>query len=73
MQHTTLKILVVITALFLSCQKAKQDKTTPKTSSISELEGKKCFMSAINKDTTRISLQIDGDAITGEMVWIPTV
>lgn len=71
MQKTTLKILAIITIFLSSCQNAKQGKTTAETPSISELEGKRCFLSAVNKDTTRVSLQIDGDKISGDMVWIP--
>jgi hypothetical protein len=71
MQKTTIQILVAITIFLASCQNKKQEKTTTETPSISELEGKKCFMSAINKDTTRVSIQINGDKITGDMVWLP--
>ena len=71
MQKSIINILVAITILFSSCQNTKQEKTTTETPSISELEGKKCFMSAVNKDTTRVSIQIDGDKITGDMVWNP--
>jgi hypothetical protein len=71
MQKTTIQILATITIFLASCQNKKQEKTTTETPSISELEGKKCFMSAINKDTTRVSIQIDGDRITGDMVWLP--
>ena len=71
MQKTTVQILVAITIFATSCQKAKQEKVAAETPSISELEGKRCFMSAINKDTTRVSIQIDGDKVTGDMVWLP--
>jgi hypothetical protein len=71
MQKTTIQILATITIFLASCQNKNQEKTTTETPSISELEGKKCFMSAVNKDTTRVSIQIDGDKITGDMVWLP--
>ena len=70
MKKITINLLTVI-AVLSSCQNAKQEKATTETPSISELEGKKCFMSAVNKDTTRVSIQIDGDKIMGDMDWIP--
>ncbi len=70
MKKIILNVLAII-AILSSCQNAKQEKTTTETPSISELEGKQCFMSALNKDTTRVSIQIDGDKITGDMDWIP--
>jgi hypothetical protein len=61
-----------IMAMFSSCQNKKPENTTvAETPSISEMEAKKCFLSIVNQDTTRVSLLIDGDKITGEMDWIP--
>jgi hypothetical protein len=72
MQRKSLQIIAIIAIFLSSCQNKKQEKTAiVETPSISELEGKKCFMSAINKDTTRVSIQIDGDKITGDLVWLP--
>jgi hypothetical protein len=34
-------------------------------------DGTYCFMSALNKDTTRISLSVKGDKVEGTKVWRP--
>ena len=71
MQKSIINTFAIITLLASSCQDSKKEKTVTETPSISELEGKSCFMNAVNRDTTRVSIQIEGDKITGEMVWNP--
>ena len=45
--------------------------TTGAGTTASETTGKQCFLAAKNRDTTRVSLTIEGDKVTGEMIWNP--
>ncbi len=81
---TFLNILALSVLSFVAC---KNDKTTTTTTSESTTtttvttapahtdppapSNQMCFLSALNRDTTTVTLVFDGDKVTGEMNWLP--
>ncbi len=73
--------LMVVT--LVSCNKTKQEDTTTQGTEttidvakagvvdVVAIDGKFCFLSATNRDTTKVSLNIVGNNVTGTMVWNP--
>ncbi len=50
---------------------ANKPAEAAKPADAAKADSKMCFMKAEKKDTTTVSLTIDGDEVTGEMVWNP--
>ncbi len=53
-----------------SAQTTTQTDTVA-TATVGATAEKQCFLAALNRDTTRVTLTIVGDNVTGEMIWNP--
>lgn len=68
--------IVSLSLAFLSCQnQAKKDSESDNQTEVKDTtavdNGPLCFLYAENKDTTYVSLMIDGTKVSGEMTWQP--
>ena len=68
--------IVSLSLAFLSCQnQAKKDSGSDNQTEVKDTtvvdNGPLCFLYAENKDTTYVSLMIDGTKVSGEMTWQP--
>ncbi len=62
-------ILIVLAISSCNNQQAEPSKQT--TIIENKGEGTFCFLSALNRDTTKVSLTITGNKVTGKMEWLP--
>lgn len=68
--------IVSLSIAFLSCQnQTKKDGGSDNQSEVKDTtvvnNGPFCFLYAENRDTTYVSLMIDGTKVSGEMTWQP--
>lgn len=68
--------IVSLSLAFLSCQnQPKKDSGSDIQSEVKDTtivdKGHFCFLYAENRDTTYVSLMIDGTKVSGEMTWQP--
>jgi hypothetical protein len=72
MQRSKIIILCTIAILFVSACNNHQPEPTKQPSIVeNKTEGTFCFLSALNKDSTMISLTITGNKVNGTMHWQP--
>ena len=76
---TAFKSLVMSVLLLSNCTSQTQNSahltdTTAQakaTATGATTDGKFCFLKAENRDTTRVSLLVNGTKVSGEMIWNP--
>lgn len=78
MSKFSILVLVLVVMLFQqSCKNSSTSKSetateaTQDTSAVVNASNKQCFLSALNRDTTTVSIEMKGDSIFGEMIWNP--
>ncbi len=75
----SLKLLVLSILLLSACTKQSQKSTeamdttaqAKPAETVAATDGTFCFLKAENRDTTRVSLTVNGANVSGEMVWRP--
>lgn len=78
MSKISILVLVLVAMIFQqSCKNNSDSKadmvseTTQDTTTMENYSTKQCFLSALNRDTTTVSIEIKGDSVFGEMIWNP--
>ena len=75
-------LVAIISLLFAACKNSTEEKMindsseiaigdTKPTNGSTTTDGRFCFMSALNKDTTTVQFVIVGDKVSGNMRWNP--
>ncbi len=78
----SLRFLLPASLLFAACGNGTADHpvtdtvaaitpAAPETTMPQAPTGTHCFLKALNRDTTRIRLEFDGDSVRGTMDWLP--
>jgi hypothetical protein len=75
-KHLYILAILSLSLAFLSCKnQAKKDSGSDNQTEVKDTtvvnNGTFCFLYAENKDTTYVSLMIDGTKVSGEMTWQP--